>query len=258
MNTVTKIIPRSISDGEWEFVCPYLSLLPSDSRQMDYSQRELFDALRYMISMEDDWGLLPTAFPPVSAVYHQALMWKQAAVFQEVTNDLREMIRWVRQSDRTDYFAGADVQATAINHVGPSLAEHNHRRKINSLDVCATVDLQNCVIDMTVITGGESDESKALAFALKVSILTDGNVQVNSAARSCAQGVDNHCCKNATMDLSLIPDFASSRGYVLFPQRWAVEHSFDWLARFCRLARDYERLAESLKRLDFWPDFDIT
>jgi transposase len=33
----------------------------------------------------------------------------------------------------------------------------------------------------------------------------------------------------------------------VLPRRWVVERSFAWLARFRRLARDYERLPETLK-----------
>ena len=38
----------------------------------------------------------------------------------------------------------------------------------------------------------------------------------------------------------------AKRGFVLLPRRWVVERSFAWLARFRRLARDDERLAETL------------
>ncbi len=41
----------------------------------------------------------------------------------------------------------------------------------------------------------------------------------------------------------------AKRGFVLLPRRWVVERSFAWLARFRRLARDYERLPETLKGL---------
>lgn len=36
------------------------------------------------------------------------------------------------------------------------------------------------------------------------------------------------------------------KGFVLLPRRWVVERSFAWTARFRRLVRDYERLAETL------------
>jgi transposase len=38
---------------------------------------------------------------------------------------------------------------------------------------------------------------------------------------------------------------------VLLPRRWVVEHSFAWIARFHRLARDYERLPTVLVGLHF-------
>lgn len=43
----------------------------------------------------------------------------------------------------------------------------------------------------------------------------------------------------------------AKRGFVLFPRRWVVERSFGWMARFRRLARDYERLPDTLKGLRF-------
>lgn len=42
---------------------------------------------------------------------------------------------------------------------------------------------------------------------------------------------------------------AAKRGFVLLPRRWVVERSFGWMARFRRLARDYERLPGTLQGL---------
>jgi len=42
---------------------------------------------------------------------------------------------------------------------------------------------------------------------------------------------------------------AALRGFVLLPKRWVVERSFAWLARFRRLARDYERVPQVLAGL---------
>jgi len=43
----------------------------------------------------------------------------------------------------------------------------------------------------------------------------------------------------------------AKRGFVLLPRRWVVERSFGWVARFRRLARDYERLSETLAGLHY-------
>ncbi|HEU5199820.1 MAG TPA: transposase, partial [Ktedonobacterales bacterium] len=43
----------------------------------------------------------------------------------------------------------------------------------------------------------------------------------------------------------------AKRGFVLLPRRWVVERSFAWTARFRRLARDYERLPQTLAGLHF-------
>jgi transposase len=43
----------------------------------------------------------------------------------------------------------------------------------------------------------------------------------------------------------------AKKGFVLLPKRWGVERSNAWAARFRRLARDNERLAETLAGLHF-------
>ena len=43
----------------------------------------------------------------------------------------------------------------------------------------------------------------------------------------------------------------AKHGFILLPRRWVVERSFAWLARFRRLARDYERLPETVAGLSF-------
>jgi len=43
----------------------------------------------------------------------------------------------------------------------------------------------------------------------------------------------------------------AKNGCVLLPKSWIVERRNAWAARFRRLARDYERLAETLAGLHF-------
>ena len=43
----------------------------------------------------------------------------------------------------------------------------------------------------------------------------------------------------------------AKRGFVLLPRRWVVGRSIGWAARFRRLARDHERLADTLASLHY-------
>lgn len=51
------------------------------------------------------------------------------------------------------------------------------------------------------------------------------------------------------MQLEVVNRSEAKRGFVLLPRRWVVERGFAWMARFRWLARDDERLPETLAGL---------
>ncbi len=53
--------------------------------------------------------------------------------------------------------------------------------------------------------------------------------------------------RERTIELSVVKLPEAKRGFVLLPRRWAVGRSFAWPTRFRRLAKDYERLASTIK-----------
>ena len=46
------------------------------------------------------------------------------------------------------------------------------------------------------------------------------------------------------MEVVKLPE--AKKGFVLLPRRWVVERSFAWATLFRRLAKDYERYADTL------------
>lgn len=53
------------------------------------------------------------------------------------------------------------------------------------------------------------------------------------------------------IQLEAVKHSEAKRGFVLLARRWVVERGFAWAARFRRLAKDYERLPETLRGLHF-------
>ena len=90
-----KPYPTDVSDEEWAFVAPYLTLLREDAKQRKHDLREVFNAARWMVRAGAGWRLLPNDLPPWEIVYQQTQRWMAAGVFAMMVHDLRALLRMV-------------------------------------------------------------------------------------------------------------------------------------------------------------------
>src|SRR5829696_4158128 len=85
--------PSDISDDEWAFVAPYLTLMREDAPQREYEMREVFNGLRWIIRAGAPWRMMPKDLPPWWVVYQQTQRWIKAGVFEAMVHDLRALLR---------------------------------------------------------------------------------------------------------------------------------------------------------------------
>src|SRR5438309_1790683 len=88
-----KTYPSDVSDEEWAFVAPYLTLMTEDAPQRVYELREVYNGLRYIARSGAPWRWMPNDLPPWHVVYQQTQRWLGAEVFQAMVHDLREILR---------------------------------------------------------------------------------------------------------------------------------------------------------------------
>jgi transposase len=88
-----KASPSDVSDEEGAFVGPYLTLMREDAPQREYSLREVFNGLRWIIRSGAQWRMLPNDLPPWYTVNQQAHRWLKAGVFEAMVHDLRVLLR---------------------------------------------------------------------------------------------------------------------------------------------------------------------
>ena len=91
--------PTDVSDEEWAFVAPYLSLMKENAPQRVYPLREVFNGLRWMVRAGADWRSMPHDLPPWYAVYGQGRRWEKAGVFEAIVHDLRRVLRLAEGRD---------------------------------------------------------------------------------------------------------------------------------------------------------------
>jgi transposase len=122
--------PSDVSDEEWAFAAPYLSLMTERAPQRKYELRSMFKALRWMARAGAPWGMLPNDFPPWEAVYQQTHRWLQAGCFEAMVNDLRSMLRMAQGrtgQPSAAIFDGHTLQSTCES--GPRAGYDGYKRK---------------------------------------------------------------------------------------------------------------------------------
>ena len=85
--------PSDVSDEEWAFLAPYLTLMREDAPQRKHPLRELFNGLRFIARAGLQWRFMPNDLLPWQAIYQQTRRWLDAHVFDAIIADLRMLIR---------------------------------------------------------------------------------------------------------------------------------------------------------------------
>jgi len=246
-----KPYPSDVSDEEWAFVAPYLTLMRPDAPQRTHDPREVYNALRWIVRAGAPWRFLPHNFPPWEAVYQQTQRWIAAGCFEAMVHDLRALLRWT--AGRADDPSAAVLDSRTLQSTPESGARagyDGHKRRKGS-KVHLAVDTLGHLLALTVTPADAQDRAQvaelaaavqeATGDAVEVAFVDQGYTGAEPAAAAAAQGID--------LLVVRLPE--AKRGFVLLPRRWVVERSFAWASRFRRLARDYERLPETVAGLHF-------
>ncbi|MDP9359223.1 MAG: IS5 family transposase [Chloroflexota bacterium] len=246
-----KPYPSDVSDDEWAFVAPYLTLMRPDAPQRVHDPREVFNALRWIVRTGAPWRYLPGNFPPWEAVYQQTRRWIEAGCFDAMVHDLRALLRWAE--GRADGPTAAILDSRTVQSTPESGARAGYdgykRRKGSKIHLA--VDTLGHLLALRVTPADAQDRTQVATLAAAMQEVTGGTVEVafvdqgytgeQPAADAAAQGLQ--------LEVVKLPE--AKRGFVLLPRRWVVERSFAWATRFRRLAKDYERLPETVAGLHF-------
>jgi transposase len=132
-----------------------------------------------------------------------------------------------------------------------SRAGYDGAKRKKGSKVHMAVDTLGHLLAMHATPASEQDRSQVEELASAVQEATNDHVELafvdqgytgEEAERAAAE-------QGITLEVVKLPE--AKRGFVLLPRRWVVERSFGWMARFRRLAKDYERLATTLVGLHF-------
>ena len=246
-----KPYPSDVSDEEWAFVSPYLILFPLDAGQRRHELRDVFNALRYLIRSGCPWRMLPNDLPPWSLVYQQTQRWFKAGCFEAMVHDLRMLLRLADGRTPDPSAVVLDSRTLQSTPTSGGHAGYDGAKRKKGAKVHMAVDTLGHLLALHVTPANEQDRDQVAQLAHAVQEASHQHVELAYVDQGYTGEAPAQAAQAQGIALEVVKLPEAKRGFVLLPRRWVVERSFGWAARFRRLARDYERLPETLAGLHY-------
>ena len=230
---------------------PYLLLCREDAGQREHDLRDVFDAVRYVARSGYSWRMIPGDLPPWAAVYQQFRRWLHAGVFQTLVTDVQSVVReWAGRKGQPSAVC-LDSRTLQSTPESGGRAGYDGAKRRKGSKVHIAVDTLGHLLALRVTAADQGDRDQVAALAEEVQQVTGSTVELAYVDQGYTGPHAAEAAQRHGIRLEVVKHPMAKRGFVLLPRRWVVERSFAWAARFRRLARDYERLPNTLKGIHF-------
>jgi transposase len=242
-----KPYPSDVTDEEWDFVASYLTLMKEDAPQREHDLREVFNAMRWIVRTGSPWRYMPNDLPPWEVVYQQSQRWLAAGVFEAMTQDLRRVLRVLEGRAEEPSAAVFDSRTLQSTPESGRRGGYDGAKRKKGSKVHMAVDTLGYLLSLHVTPADQQDRAQVGQLAADVQKQTGRSVELAYVDQGYTGEQPAEAARKQKIELAVVKLPEAKRGFVLLPRRWVAERSFAWLTRFRRLAKDYERLASTLK-----------
>lgn len=246
-----KAYQSDVKNDEWAFAAPYLTLMDEGAPQRVYSLREVYNGLRWIVRAGAPWRLMPNDLPPWQVVYQQTQRWVAAGVFEAMVHDLRALLRLAAGRSEQPSAVILDSRTLQSTPESGGRAGYDGAKRRKGSKVHAAVDTLGQLLALHITPADEQDRTQVGLLAAQVQEVTGQSVELAFVDQGYTGEPTQEAAQAHGIQLEVVKLPEAKKGFVLLPRRWVVERSFGWVARFRRLARDYERLPTTLAGLHF-------
>ena len=233
-----KTYATDLTDYEWHSIEPLLPGSKPLGRKIEYSRREILNALFYLNRNGCTWRNLPHDFPPYGIVSHYYQQWRTQGLWQLINDTFRVKVRRAAGRKAEPTAGCIDSQSVKTARVAAERG-YDAGKKINGCKRHILVDTLGLLMIVVVHSAAiqDRDGAKLVLAGLPTRFPSLKRIWADGGYRG--QLIDwvkdkCHCV------LEIIKRNDDVRGFKVLPRRWVVERTFGWLTNYRRLARDYE------------------
>jgi transposase len=160
--------PSDVSDDEWAFVAPYLTLMSEDAPQRVHSLREVFNGLRWIVRAGAPWRMMPHDLPPWEMVYQQTQRWIKAGVFAAMVHDLRALLRLAQGRKEQPTAAIFDSRTLQSSPESGQRAGYDGAKRKRGSKTHLAVDTLGHLLALLITPANEQDRAQVEQLAQEV------------------------------------------------------------------------------------------
>lgn len=85
--------PSDLTDAQWALLASHIPLASAGGRPRRWPERDLVDAIRYVLRAGCPWRYLPEGFPPWETTYAYFRRWQRDGTWERLHDALRRPVR---------------------------------------------------------------------------------------------------------------------------------------------------------------------
>jgi putative transposase len=150
--------PTDLSDDEWKYIEPHMPTPKGHGRPRIHTQREILNAIFYLLRTGCQWRLLPHDFPRWPTVYHYFRKWRINGTWQRINRAIHERLR-VRLGRNPQPSAGiVDSQSIKTTGVGGEQRGYDGGKQVRGRKRHLLVDTEGFVLKAKVHSAKVMDQ----------------------------------------------------------------------------------------------------